>query len=60
MEQPKEKSNVKNYFGGGWRRPIKDEYGDVWCNCYFPDLISNSGFGKGQAYCKRCKSNWYH
>lgn len=58
----KPKTNVKRYFGGGWRRPIIDEYGNKWCNCDFPKLISNSydPGAKGQAYCTRCKCYWYH
>lgn len=53
-------SVTRRLFGGGWRKPIKDEYGDKWCNCLIPNITSNHGIGKGQAYCLRCHSDWYH
>lgn len=48
----------KKLFGGGWRRPITDEWGDKWCNCDIPNLTSS--FGRGLAWCMRCKTPWYH
>lgn len=53
---------VKKLFGGGWQRPIIDEFGNKWCNCLIPNLRSHYHFEeqKGQAYCLRCKCNYYH
>lgn len=53
-------SSKSKLFGGGWRRPIKDEFGNKWCNCLIPNLTSNIAGGKGLAYCLRCHCYWYH
>lgn len=42
----------------GKRKPVIDQDGDRWCNCTRPKLISP--IDKGQAYCLKCKSNWYN
>lgn len=42
----------------GKRKPIVDEDGLKWCNCISPDLVSP--VGKGQAYCLKCHTPWYH
>jgi len=60
MSEGKQKpSNVKKGFGGGYRKPITDEDGLKWCNCINPNLVSNYG-GRGQAWCKKCKTPYYH
>ena len=51
------KSKPKKLFGGGYRRPIAED-GLKWCNCFVPNLISP--IGRGQAYCLRCKTPYYH
>ncbi len=56
MEETKEK---KKSFGNGYRKPITDDVGLKWCNCTNPNLTSNSG-GRGQAYCMKCKTPYYH
>jgi hypothetical protein len=43
----------------GKRKPEPDQYGDLWCSCLQPKLVSNSG-GRGQAYCLLCHTAWYH
>ncbi len=44
----------------GKRKPIVDELGYKWCNCEIPNLVSNHGFGRGLAYCLKCKDYYYH
>ena len=44
----------------GKRKPTVDEYGNKWCNCTQPELVSNHGIGNGQAYCLKCHCDWYH
>ena len=44
-------------FGNGYRKPIKDEYGVLQCNCTNPKPTS---LGDGKFYCMKCKANWYH
>lgn len=43
----------------GKRKPVEDDYGNKWCNCVEPKLVSNAG-GRGQAYCLLCHTPWYH
>ncbi|MDD5693571.1 MAG: hypothetical protein PHU86_03820 [Patescibacteria group bacterium] len=47
----------KKLFGGGYRKPIKDETG-YWCNCAIPNLVNS--MGRGTAYCLRCHTDYYH
>lgn len=42
----------------GYRKPLADEYGDKWCHCTIPDLIR--AIGRGQAFCLRCMTPYYH
>lgn len=51
-------SNVKKYFGGGYRKPYTDEIGLKWCNCIFPRLTSS--VGRGTAYCLKCGTPYFH
>lgn len=44
----------------GYRKPITDDLGNVWCNCTVPTLRSHYGLGKGQAECGRCGHYYYH
>lgn len=59
---PKEScmSKVKSKRGGdrGWRKPVVDDDGHKWCNCTEPNLIRP--IGRGQAFCLRCKTPYYH
>lgn len=43
----------------GKRKPVIDDCGNEWCNCIEPNLTSNAG-GRGQAYCLKCGTPWYH
>lgn len=55
----KEKKNT--LFGGGWKKPVKDENGLEWCNCIYPNLTSlRSENSRGIAWCMRCKTPYYH
>jgi hypothetical protein len=38
---------------------IEEDDGLLWCHCYSPQLISNSG-GRGVALCTLCQSPFYH
>ena len=42
----------------GKRKPEPDQDGVLWCNCKYPRLIPN--IGRGQAFCIKCKTPWYH
>ncbi len=42
----------------GKRKPVIDEFGNKWCNCFTPNLISS--IGKGIAYCLKCSNHYYH
>jgi hypothetical protein len=55
-----EKENKpKKLFGGGWRRPRREEKdGPLWCNCLIPNLTH--GAPRGNAWCLRCKTPYYH
>ncbi len=44
----------------GYRKPIKDEFGNTWCNCTQPTLVSHMGLMKGAAQCLRCMQAWYN
>lgn len=52
---PKRKRGGDN----GKRKPIVDDVGLSWCNCTKPKLTSNAG-GRGQAFCLKCGTPWYH
>lgn len=42
----------------GKRKPTVDDMGLSWCNCTQPNLIYP--IGRGQAYCLKCHTPWYH
>lgn len=59
MKEQTEKQKISKSALYGYRKPVKDDCG-TWCNCTIPNLVSNIGIGKGQAYCLRCSNNWYN
>jgi len=52
------KAVKKRPWNYGKRKPSTDEYGQKWCNCHYPKLISS--IGVGQAFCLLCFAPWYH
>lgn len=57
METEKKKRGGDN----GKRKPVIDDLGNRWCNCTRPTLHHHGlPGGKGQAYCSKCRCDWYH
>ena len=58
MEQ-KEEAKVKRKRGGdnGKRKPVIED-GEKWCACTKPSLTHP--IGRGQAFCLKCFTPYYH
>lgn len=58
MSTAKHVERKRTAWNKGKRKPITDEFGDKWCDCVEPKLVSR--ISRGTAWCVKCMTPYYH